>query len=465
MNGSIQEQADEPKGNENDIQEEVRLLCDDLEEEKYSKNKTRFKLKVLPVETWKNNKNVSSFWSVGFLSSSLDITEDQLLDLLAPEWIEDEFEKQQKKEKPEKKKRALPQKALQVNALVVVDNALNKMIANSTQFVTEFFPLVNHVLGLAGIEIGISDILLESSERSFGLIQPLDEKHGLEKVAKPSPAFLWEAQKRKLTHDVVLVLSGLDICKFTDSVDRPFTKSYHGDSETFSCSLLGIALRPVNSRPFFRRHDCGYKVAAIEVDKPEDRVSRWLTAMVAAHEVVHLIGTTIHDGEDDVHGGGPGGKSCRGEDKHIMGPNRDITSLYRMCKEYEPWSECTLQQIEFYTANWTRFCPGSFYTYHENPLYWLLVLVPAAAFLATAAFAHHCYKKRSQKMKKLLEDEAESLKAEALLQSGGTFSDVVDCDVDAASQDSSIEDLVGSQEARNQGDSIIFSNANSNFLF
>ena len=94
VNGSIQEQADEPKGNENDIQEEVRLLCNELEEEKYSKNKTLFKLKVLPVETWKNNKNVSSFWSVGFLSSSLDITEDQLLDLLAPEWIEDEFEKQ-----------------------------------------------------------------------------------------------------------------------------------------------------------------------------------------------------------------------------------------------------------------------------------------------------------------------------------------------------------------------------------
>ena len=130
-----------------------------------------------------------------------------------------------------------------------------------------------------------------------------------------------------------------------------------------------------------------------------------------------------------------------------MGPNRDITSLYRMCKDYEPWSECTLQQIEFYTANWTRFCPGSFYTYHENPLYWLLVLIPATAFLATAAFAHHCYKKRSQKMKKLIEDESESLKAEALPQSGGTFSDVVDCDVDAASQDSSIEDLVGSQEA------------------
>ena len=158
--------------------------------------------------------------------------------------------------------------------------------------------------------------------------------------------------------------------------------------------------------------------------------------------MVHLIGRTIHDGEEDYLGGGPGGGGCKGFHHHIMSLERDMTDLYRMCKETELWSKCTIQQVKFYTADWTRFCPGSFFTHHEDPLYGLLILPVAAAI----ALAYYCYKKRSRKVKKLLEDETERLKAEAFLQSGGAYQDLTDSN--ANSQDPIREGslLTGSQE-------------------
>ena len=355
VKGSTQEDSgDNPTGNtkasfKGDVQEEVGLLCDELEEEKYSRNMTLFKLKLLPVERWATQENIPQLQSVGLLQSlglqsvSLNISDDQLLDLLDPHWIEDQFEKQQQQKKLEKKI-VIPQKALQVNALVVVDEALDKMGANSTQFVKEFVPLANHILGSVGIEIRISDILLESSERNFGLIQPLDDKHGLAKLSNPSAAFLWDIQKRELKYDIVLMLSGLDVCEPTDRVDKPF-----------KCSILGIAHRSVDNRwPFFRRHLCSDKPAIVEVPKPKDRHARWLAAITTAHEVVPLIGTTSHDGENDYYGGGPGGEGCQGFNQHIMAPERDIEALYRVCKDYEPWSKCTIKQVQFFTAHWTR---------------------------------------------------------------------------------------------------------------
>ena len=121
VNGSIQDKGYEPTENLKEsfvkkIPEEVDLLCEELEEEKYSLNKTLFKLRVLPVERWWSQEKVSRLWSVGFFSSSLKMSDEQLIDLLTPQWIEDEFEKEQKK-KGEKKKIVIPQKALQVNAL------------------------------------------------------------------------------------------------------------------------------------------------------------------------------------------------------------------------------------------------------------------------------------------------------------------------------------------------------------
>ena len=49
---------------------------------------------------------------------------------------------------------------LRINALVEVDTALDNMVANSSQFVQEFFLLVNHPLGSLRIGITISDILM-----------------------------------------------------------------------------------------------------------------------------------------------------------------------------------------------------------------------------------------------------------------------------------------------------------------
>ena len=85
---------------------------------------------LLPVESWFSQENIPQLQSLG--SVSLNISDDQLLDLLDPHWIEDQFEKQQQQKKLEKKI-VIPQKALQVNALVVVDEALDKMVANSSK--------------------------------------------------------------------------------------------------------------------------------------------------------------------------------------------------------------------------------------------------------------------------------------------------------------------------------------------
>ena len=104
----------------------------------------------------------------------------------------------------------------------MIEKALDN---NRIQSVTEFFPLVNHLLGSIGFEITISDILLE---RSFGLIQPFADKHGLRDLYNPSAALRWEVEKRELNPDVVLMLSGLGICKLIESIGQSFTKTYNG---------------------------------------------------------------------------------------------------------------------------------------------------------------------------------------------------------------------------------------------
>ena len=287
---------------------EVRELCEKLEEEKYDQNRTLWKLKMIPAEDIFNLKEVTKYKSVGLFSTSLDITYEQLQDTLTKEWIENKFEELLQK-KSENRESDLPGDTLTVNAIVVVDKTLDHLVVNSSHFIREFFPLVNHLLGSVRIEIKIIDILLESS-----FIEPLDEKHGL-KNWQLSSAFLWAVQKRKLDYDVVLMMSGLNICEGTGSYNLPF-----------SCNVAGSAQQYVLDWPFYRKHSCAQKHAIIEVLNTNDTVSKWLTAAVAAHEIVHLIGSTQHDGQDDYYGGGPGGKGCRGEAGHIMAPTNDAVS-------------------------------------------------------------------------------------------------------------------------------------------
>ena len=83
-----------------------------------------------------------------------------------------------------------------------------------------------------------------------------------------------------------------------------------------------------------------------------------------------------------------------------------------MCQDYDLWSPCTIKQVEFFTSKWTRFCPGSFFTYHENPLVIGLLLL---SFVALVALIYYCRRKRSCKTKKLLEDEAERLEEEGMV--------------------------------------------------
>ena len=70
----------------------------------------------------------------------------------------------------------------------------------------------------------------------------------------------------------------------------------------------------------------------------------------------------------------------------MMAPSISIVRLYRVCKDFEPWSECTIQQVKFYTTDWTRFCPGSFFTYHEKPLFYGLLILFMVALAALLYF-------------------------------------------------------------------------------
>ena len=92
----------------------------------------------------------------------------------------------------------------------------------------------------------------------------------------------------------------------------------------------------------------------------------------------------------------------------MMAPGATIYQLFRLCQDHELWSPCSIRQVEFFTGNWTRFCLGTFFTYHENPLMALLALPLAAV----AALVYYYKRKRSCKVKKLLKDEAGRVKEE-----------------------------------------------------
>ena len=138
------------------VDKELGLLCEDME------IGSLWKLRFLPVVKVLRQANISP---------ESDIDYKQLRNLLNKSWIDDEFDKQLRK--LERGKMLEMQKSLQVNTLVVIDRALENMLFESTQFVKDFFPLVNHLLGSIRIEINITDILLEDSRR-FGFIAPLD---------------------------------------------------------------------------------------------------------------------------------------------------------------------------------------------------------------------------------------------------------------------------------------------------
>ena len=129
-------------------------MCEKLEEEKYDQNRTLWKLQMIPVKSWRSQEKVKRLFS-----TSLNISHEQLQDLLTHQWIEDKYDEVMQKNQ-EKKRSVLLGEILRINALVEVDTALDNMVANSSQFVQEFFLLVNHLLGSLRIGITISDILM-----------------------------------------------------------------------------------------------------------------------------------------------------------------------------------------------------------------------------------------------------------------------------------------------------------------
>ena len=147
------------------VEKDMNLLCEKLEEEQFDQNKTLFKLKLLPVDIVFSQ--VKSLLNVGLFSPSVSLSERQIEELVTVQWIEDQFEKEQQKRLEKKKSAMLATKTLPVNALVIVDQALDNMLVNSRQFVEDFFPLVNHILGSVGIKIRISDVLLPTFPSTY----------------------------------------------------------------------------------------------------------------------------------------------------------------------------------------------------------------------------------------------------------------------------------------------------------
>ena len=42
-----------------------------------------------------------------------------------------------------------------------------------------------------------------------------------------------------------------------------------------------------------------------------------------------------------------------------MAPSSSFSHLYRICKNQELWSRCTIKQVERFTSNWDNVCPKS----------------------------------------------------------------------------------------------------------
>ena len=314
------------------VEEEVRLLCEELEDESYNQGRSFWKLWLLPVKKVLRQANMSK-------ESGKD--HEQLQKLLTKSWIDDKFDKQLRK--LEKEKMLEIQNPLQVNTLVVIDKYLNNMVFNSIQFVTDFYLLVNHLLGSIRIKINISDILLEDS-RSFGFIDPFDKRGSV--TFKPAPDFLSELQKRSCSFNVIMFMTSLNICDPTKSTDH--------------CSISGIASNEVSKFPICKTHSCKIGAAIVEVQSLYDPLEKWQSAAIAAHELIHLMGAYQHghDGENDYVLGGPGGRDCRKDNGYLMAPiGHPQLFRYRVCKNKELWSRCTKKQVEHFTSNWDNVCP------------------------------------------------------------------------------------------------------------
>ena len=315
------------------VEEELDLLCEKLEDERYDQGGDFWKLKFLPVKKVLRQANISA------TDSGIDY--EELRKLLTKSWIDDEFDKQLRK--LEKGKMLEMRKPFQVNTLVVIDRAFDNMVFDSTQFVMDFFPLVNHLLRSIRIKINISDILLEDS-RSFGFIDPVDERGIV--TFKPEPGFLSEVQKRGCYFNAIMFMTGLNICDPTKS--------------THHCSMSGIASTDVSEFPTCETHSCKIGAAIVEIQGVNDPFEKWQSAAVAAHELIHLLGAYQHghDGENEYVLDGVGTKDCREENGYLMARiGHPQLYRYRLCKNQELWSRCTKKQVENFTSNWNNFCP------------------------------------------------------------------------------------------------------------
>ena len=142
------------------VQEEVRLLCEELEGEKYNQNRTLWKILMLPAETLLRQEDVKKL--TGYFPWSESPTLGQVMEQLTEKWVDEQFDKLLQQKALQDKKPVPLERYLSVKALIVVDKALDNKVTSSHQFVNKHFLLVNRVMETVQIKIEISEILVES---------------------------------------------------------------------------------------------------------------------------------------------------------------------------------------------------------------------------------------------------------------------------------------------------------------
>ena len=165
---------------------------------------------------------------------------------------------------------------------------------------------------------------------------------------------------------MIFFMTGLDICLRTDSPDQPI-----------NCGLAGLALNDISGFPSRNAPSCKNGAAIVKVRSLNDSLAKWWAATTTAHELVHLmVGNYLygHDGENDAVEG-PLDLDCRKESLYLMSPSTSYTELYRICKNQELWSRCSIKQVAQFTSNWENVCPSSSTVNEISWYYILLVLI------------------------------------------------------------------------------------------
>lgn len=224
--------------------------------------------------------------------------------------------------------------------LIVVDEALHTKLGSSStktkEYVTLFMSAVNlrfkDNMKTLNVELSIVDIdIIKSSEESVDYISnnivapdSLDAKATLSALG----SHYFSNPRNDIVYDMVLVLTGLNLCIHKGRSCQKSTAGY---------AYVGGACR---SNPYLK------KINAVGIIEDDGGYSG---AVVAAHEIGHLLGAT-HDGTaSPSYMKGPSARSCAWSQGYIM-------SDLRRTKRGLQWSKCSESQMFSYLSSGASSC-------------------------------------------------------------------------------------------------------------